>query len=173
MFLRVTTESEDIVAVSNRPKPNLAHPNIKIPPPFLALIHVVAASVLTRLLPLPFVVPPALQIVGFVLVVFGFLLGVGALIAFWRAGTTLNPRGRAAELVTSGIYGFTRNPVYLGFLFIVIGLSLDSGSYWGILLAPIFIILFNQLVIRHEEQYLAHRFGEQFISYKAKVRRWL
>jgi protein-S-isoprenylcysteine O-methyltransferase Ste14 len=161
------------VAVSNKPKQNLAHPNIRISPPLLALLHVVLAFLLTRLIPLPLSVPPILQTVGFLLVILGFLLGVAALIAFRRAGTTLQPRGRVAQLVTSGIYSFTRNPVYLGFLLILIGISLDSGSYWGILLAPVLVILFNQFVIRPEEEYLASKFGEQFTSYKAKVRRWL
>lgn len=161
------------MAVSNKPKQNLAHPNTKIPPPLLALIHIIFAYVLSWLIPLPLTVPPVFQMVGFMLVIVGFLLGVAALIAFRRAGTTLQPRGRVAHLVTSGIYGFTRNPVYLGFLLIVIGISLDSGSFWGILLAPVLIILFNQLVIRPEEDYLAFRFGEQFSQYKEKVRRWL
>lgn len=161
------------MAVSNKPKQNLAHPNTKIPPPLLALIHIIFAYVLSWLIPLPLTVPPVFQMVGFMLVIVGFLLGVAALIAFRRAGTTLQPRGLVAHLVTSGIYGFTRNPVYLGFLLIVIGISLDSGSFWGILLAPVLIILFNQLVIRPEEDYLASRFGEQFSQYKEKVRRWL
>jgi protein-S-isoprenylcysteine O-methyltransferase Ste14 len=161
------------VAISKKPKQTLAHPHVKIQPPLLALIHVALAFLLTWLIPLPLVVPPVFQIAGFFLVILGLMLGVGALIAFRRAGMTLNPGGRVTHLVTSGIYSFTRNPVYLGFLLIVIGISLDSGSYWGILLAPFLIILFNQLVIRPEEEHLASRFGEQFTSYKEKVRRWL
>ena len=161
------------MTASNQPKPSPARPKIRIQPPLLALIHLVFAYMLTWFIPLPLVVPPILQLFGFLLVIIGFLLGMGALIAFRRAGTTLNPHGQAARLVTSGIYGFTRNPIYLGFLFIVVGISLDSGSYWGILLAPILIILFNQLVIGPEEEYLASKFDEQFNSYKQKVRRWI
>jgi protein-S-isoprenylcysteine O-methyltransferase Ste14 len=136
-------------------------------------MHVVLAYVLSWLIPLPFTVPPVLQVMGFLLVILGFLLGVGALMAFRRAGTTANPRGQAVHLVTSGIYGFTRNPIYLGFLLIVIGISLDSGSFWGILLAPFLVILFDQLVIRPEEEYLTSKFGEQFKTYQEKVRRWI
>lgn len=161
------------MAVNNKPKQNLAHPNKKIQPPLLALAHIALAFLLTWLIPLPLIVPPILQTFGFLLVILGFLLGVAALVAFRRAGTPLQSRGRVAHLVTSGIYGFTRNPVYLGFLFIVIGISLDSGSYWGTLLAPLVVILFNRFVIRPEEEYLASKFGEQFAAYQAKVRRWL
>jgi protein-S-isoprenylcysteine O-methyltransferase Ste14 len=161
------------VTVSNKQQQNPTHPNIKIPPPLLALIYLALVYILTWWIPLPLVVPPMLQMVGFLLVILGFFLGIAALITFRRAGTTANPRGRVTHLVTRGIYGFTRNPIYLGFLFIVIGISLDSGTYWGILLAPILVILFNRLVIQPEEEYLAQKFGEQFMIYKEKVRRWI
>jgi protein-S-isoprenylcysteine O-methyltransferase Ste14 len=161
------------VAVSNKQKPTQARADIKIPPPVLVLIHVILAFVLSWLIPLPLAVPPVLQAVGFLLAILGFLLGLAALITFRRAGTTVNPHGRAAHLVTSGIYSFTRNPIYLGFLLIVVGISLDAGTYWGIMLAPVLVILFNQLVIQPEEEYLTQRFGEQFTNYKGKVRRWL
>jgi protein-S-isoprenylcysteine O-methyltransferase Ste14 len=161
------------VTVSNRPKQNPAHPNVKVPPPLLALLYVALIYLLARLIPLPLAVPPVFEVMGFLLVVLGFLLGLAALITFRRANTTLNPRGRVSHLVTSGIYSFTRNPIYLGFLLIVIGISLDSGTYWGVILAPFLVILFNQWIIRPEEEYLSHKFGEQFLSYKQKVRRWI
>ena len=161
------------MTVSNRPKQNPAHPNVKIQPPRLVLIHVALVFLLTWLLPLPLVVPPVLQVVGFLLDLLGFLLGVGAQIAFRRARATRNSNGSTSQLVTVGIYRFTRNPVYLGFLLILVGISLNSGSYWGMLLAPILVILFNQLVIWPEEEYLAYKFGEQYRRYRAKVRRWI
>jgi protein-S-isoprenylcysteine O-methyltransferase Ste14 len=161
------------VSVSDKPKKNLTHPNIKIPPPLLAVIYLALVYVLAWLLPLPLAIPPMLQMVGFLLAILGFLLGLAALLTFRRAGTTVNPHGQAARLVTTGIYSFTRNPIYLGFLLIVIGIPLDSGTYWGILLAPVLVILFNRLVIQPEEEYLTRKFGEQFISYKEKVRRWI
>lgn len=152
---------------------NVAPPNIKIQPPILVLIHVVLLFVLARLVPLPLRVPPVLQLVGLLLAMIGFLLGFAALIAFRRARKESAAGGRAAGLITTGVYGFTRHPVYLGFVLILIGLSLSMGSYWGLLLAPIMLILFNKLVIEQEEQYLALRFGEGYTTYKAKVRRWL
>jgi protein-S-isoprenylcysteine O-methyltransferase Ste14 len=136
-------------------------------------MHILLAYALGWLAPLPLAVPPVLQVFGFLLVIAGFLLGVAALIVFRRAGTTVHSRVRAVHLVTSGIYSFTRNPIYLGFLLIVIGIPLNSGSYWGIILAPLLIILFNRLVIGPEEKYLTDKFGEPFNSYKAKVRRWI
>lgn len=146
---------------------------VKVPPVFLVLIHIVAALILRWLVPLPFPVPPVLASMGFLLVIFGFLLGVAALMAF-RAGRPANgPRGAPARLVTSGIYRFTRNPIYLGFLLMLIGIPLNAGSYWGILLAPLMVISFNRLVIEKEEEILTHRFGQEFQTYRTIVRRWI
>jgi protein-S-isoprenylcysteine O-methyltransferase Ste14 len=149
------------------------HANVRIAPPILALLHIIAAFILARFVPLPFSVPRAVEYVGFALVVIGFLFGLGAVIAFRRARTTLDPYHPVSSIVTSGMYGFSRNPIYLGFLLMVIGIPLNAGTYWGIILAPVFILLCNKLVIEHEEAYLEKRFGEVYTKYKSHVRRWL
>ena len=159
--------------VSGKPKRNDTYARVKIQPPLLVLIHVALAYILAWFVPLPLPVPPIIQITGFLLLILGFLLGLGALIAFKRARTTYNSHRLTAPLVTFGVYRFTRNPVYLGFLLILIGILLNSASYWGILLAPVLITLFNRLVIEPEEENLAQKFGDEYGSYKAKVRRWL
>ena len=149
------------------------HANVRIPPPILTLLFIIAAFLLARFVPLPFSVPRAVEYIGFVLVVIGFLLGLGAVFAFRRARTTLDPYHPVSSIVTSGIYGFSRNPIYLGFLLMVIGIPMNGGTYWGIILAPIFILFCNKLVIEHEETYLEKKFGEVYSSYKSRVRRWL
>jgi protein-S-isoprenylcysteine O-methyltransferase Ste14 len=149
------------------------HANVRIAPPILTLIHIVAAFLLARLIPLPVVVPQIIEYVGFALVVIGFLFGLGAVIAFRRARTTLDPYHSVSSIVTSGIYGFSRNPIYLGFLLMVIGIPLNNGTYWGVVLAPLFILLCNKLVIEHEEAYLEKKFGGTYTSYTSRVRRWL
>lgn len=156
-----------------RTKQNKPHANLKLPPPLLALIHILMAFVLARLIPLPWVAPPLLQTIGFLLVILGFLLGIGAMIAFRRARTTINSHGSVARLVTFGLYRFTRNPIYLGFLLMLIGIPLSSGSYWGILLTPLMIFMFNRFVILPEEKYLIQKFGEEYSIYQSKVRRWV
>lgn len=149
------------------------HANVKIPPPVLTLLVIVATFLLARFVPLPFAVPRAVEYIGFALVVIGFLFGLGAVIAFRRARTTLDPYHPVSSIVTSGVYSFSRNPIYLGFLLMVIGIPLNAGTYWGILLVPIFIFLCNKLVIEHEEAYLEKKFGETYINYKSRVRRWV
>ena len=147
--------------------------NKNIHPPIVALLFIVIAYFFGRFAPLPFVVPPILRNIGLLLTFIGFLLGIGAFVEFRRARTTLDPHGSTKQLVTSGIYQFTRNPIYLGFLLMVIGLPLNSGLYWGVVLAPFYIITMNRLVIEREEIYLEKKFKDVFTSYKSRVRRWL
>ena len=149
------------------------HANVRIAPPILGLLHIIAAFLLAWFLPLPFIVPPIVKYIGFALVVIGFLLGLGAVLAFRRAHTTLDPYHPVSSIVTSGVYGFSRNPIYLAFLLMVIGIPLSSGTYWGIILALVFIMLCNRLVIEHEEAYLGKKFGTTYIDYTSRVRRWL
>jgi protein-S-isoprenylcysteine O-methyltransferase Ste14 len=150
-------------------------PNISpmVHPPVVALMFIVIAYFLGRFAPLPFAVPVVLRYIGLGLTFVGFLLGISAFIEFRRARTTLDPHGSTSHLVTSGIYRFTRNPIYLGFLLMVIGLPLNSGLYWGILLALFYVLLMNRLIIQHEEAYLEKKFGKIYSDYTARVRRWL
>jgi protein-S-isoprenylcysteine O-methyltransferase Ste14 len=151
------------------------HPNINpmVHPPIIALMFIVIAYFLGRFAPLPFVAPMILRNIGLLMTFIGFLLGIGAFVEFRRARTTVDPHGSAKQLVTSGIYRLTRNPIYLGFLLMVIGLPLNSGLYWGVVMAPFYILTMNRLVIEREETYLEGKFKDVFTSYKSRVRRWL
>ncbi len=151
------------------------HPNINryVHPPIIALFYMLIAYLLGWLVQIPFEAPGPIRIAGFALACIGFLFGVGAFVEFSRARTTVDPHGSVTQVVTTGIYRFTRNPIYMGFLLIIIGLPLNSGFYWGILLAPFFIVTMNRLVIEKEEAYLEKKFGETYTGYKSRVRRWL
>lgn len=151
------------------------HPNVSpmVQPPVVALMFIVIAYFLGRFAPLPFSAPPVLRYIGLALTFFGFLLGIAAFLEFRKARTTLDLHGSAKQVVTSGIYRFTRNPIYLGFLLMVIGLPLNSGLYWGIVLAPFYVFMMNRLIIQHEEAYLERKFGKTYTGYTSRVRRWL
>lgn len=149
------------------------HADVKIHPPILTVIHIGIAYVAKWAIPLPVAVPDMLQNIGFALVVVGFLLGVAAFMEFRRSRTTVDPHGSVTSIISSGIYRFIRNPIYLGYVLMLIGLPLNSGTYWGIVLAPVFIHLMNRLVIEREEAYLEKKFGAVYTGYKSRVRRWL
>lgn len=149
------------------------HASVKIHPPILLLIHIGVAWLLDRFIALPVVVSPMIRNLGLALAGIGFLLGLLSLYAFTKARTTLNPHGSVKTIVSSGVYRFTRNPIYLGMVLMLIGFPLAFGNVWGIPLAPVFILLMNKLVIKHEEAYLEKKFGEAYTGYKSLVRRWL
>lgn len=149
------------------------HASVKIHPPVLLLLHLLAAFLLNWILPLPVAFPRVLVWLGYALTLIGLGLAVGAVSQFMRARTTLDPHGSVSKIVTSGPYRFSRNPIYLGFVCLLIGLSFIFKSYWGLILAPVLMVLMYQLVIRHEEAYLEKKFGEAYINYQSAVRRWL
>jgi protein-S-isoprenylcysteine O-methyltransferase Ste14 len=151
-------------------RPNI---NPMVHPPVVALLFIVIAYFLGRFVPVPFIPSTIWRNVGLLLTCIGFLLGISALLEFRKERTTLDPHGSSKQVVTSGIYRFTRNPIYLGFLLMVIGLPLNSGLIWGIILAPLYMIVMTRLVIEQEEAYLEKKFKDQYTSYKSRVRRWL
>jgi len=149
------------------------HAAVKIHPPVLLLIHMLGVYLLNRFLPLPFTFPNILKCAGYALVFLGIGLAFSAASRFMQAHTTLDPHGSVSTIVTNGIYHFTRNPIYLGFVCMLIGFPFIFESYWGLIMSPVFILLMNLLVIQHEEAYLEKKFGETYTSYKSRVRRWL
>lgn len=150
-------------------------PNINrnVHPPVVTFVFVLLAHLLGRFVRLPFELPLVIQDVGFALIVIGFFLAFAAVLAFRQAGTTLDPHGSVKALVTDGVYKFTRNPIYFGFLLMVIGFPLNGGLYAGVLIAPFFVTVMNSWVIEKEEAYLEEKFGETYTGYKSRVRRWL
>ena len=147
------------------------HADVKIHPPVLLLIHLGAMYLLHRLLPIE--IPDILVWVGYLLALVGLGLAFNAVLQFIRARTTLDPHGSVSEIVTTGMYRFSRNPIYFGFLCLLIGFSFIFRSFWGLILSPFFMLLMNTLVIQREEAYLEKKFGETYNHYKSRVRRWL
>lgn len=151
------------------------HPDIdrRIHPPVLWFAHMLAAFLMNWLLPLPFAFPRVLEWIGYALVVIGIGLAASAVSQLMRAHTTPDPHGSVTKVVTSGPYRFSRNPIYLGFVCLLVGFSFVFRTYWGLILSPLLIVSLYQLVVKHEETYLEKKFGETYSSYKLRVRRWL
>lgn len=100
------------------------------------------------------------------------LLGV---VNFKRARTTVDPRrpAEATTLVTSGLYRYSRNPMYLGVLLVLIGWALFLGNLVSVLFIVGFALFINRYQILPEERLLQEKFGADFMAYKARVRRWI
>lgn len=151
------------------------HPPIhrNVHPPIVALIYVGLATFLGWLFPTSLPASSSVKAFGLGMIAVGLVLGFSAFNEFRKAHTTLDPHGSVKALVTEGIYRITRNPIYLGFLLMVIGFPLNSGYYSGLVVAPFFMVTMNRLVIEKEEAYLEKKFGETYTGYRSRVRRWL
>lgn len=147
------------------------HTGVRIHPPVLMLIHLLTAFGLGWLIPLS---PPAwAEYLGWGVVLLGLVVAFGGLRQLISAHTSPDPHAPTTSVVTTGVYRFTRNPIYLGFLCMVIGLPLIFGNPWGILVAPVQVYFFNRMIISREETYLEGKFGQEYLNYRSGVRRWL
>ena len=90
-----------------------------------------------------------------------------------RAGTNVDPYEPATAVVTGGPYRFTRNPMYVGFTLMYAGISALFNALPPVLLLPVVQQLMRRGVIEREERYLERKFGDEYLQYKEKVRRWI
>jgi protein-S-isoprenylcysteine O-methyltransferase Ste14 len=114
--------------------------------------------------------------VGLLLGVVGVGLGLAGLQRFAKMATTVDPHNidGASTLVTDGVYRFTRNPMYLGMVLLLIGWSLRLGTLAGLVISSLALIAaLTVLQIQPEEEALAHKFGQAYDDYRSKVRRWI
>jgi protein-S-isoprenylcysteine O-methyltransferase Ste14 len=128
---------------------------------------------LARVAPLPMILPDAARWAGWAIVALAIVIAVAAEVSFLRAGTATLPTSSTSAIVESGIYRFTRNPMYLAMTLALFGLGLALASPWFWLVAPAAVRLVTILAIEREEAYLTRKFGAVYLDYTARVRRWL
>ncbi len=149
------------------------NPRIFPLPPIVLLLFLAAGFGLQYFLPFGSEPAPAESVIaGDALMVLAFLIAVLGAREMFRSRTTIHPGGSASALVTSGVYRRTRNPMYLSFLFFIVGFGLAMGNPWMIFLAPVLLLYLQQRVIKREEAYLTARFGPEYAAYRNRVRRW-
>jgi protein-S-isoprenylcysteine O-methyltransferase Ste14 len=144
-------------------------------PPLIFFRFLVAATVLEAFVPLPFLAAHALTryLASAALAAGGFvMIGMGTRRCV-AAGTNIPPYLPTTALVVDGIYGRTRNPLYLGTTLVYLGLSVAAGSLWAIVLVVPLLWVINVGVVAREERYLERKFGDAYRAYKARVRRWV
>lgn len=110
---------------------------------------------------------------GAVVMASAVLIAGSAISAMKRKRTTVDPRKPTTAIVTGGPFRFTRNPLYLCLLLLDVGIGLLINSLWVVLIAAPLAIVLQEGVIKREERYLQHKFGEDYLRYKARVRRWI
>lgn len=146
----------------------------KIFPPVWLLLAIAAMFGLDRFLPIGQIVPNNLSywasgVVGLI----GLVTIAASVYLFKTKQTTILPMRESSYLITEGIFGFSRNPIYLGMVLILLSVAFYFGSLTPFLIVPIFAGIIQELFIKPEETMLSDKFAEAYPSYKAKVRRWL
>jgi protein-S-isoprenylcysteine O-methyltransferase Ste14 len=148
---------------------------LKIPPVVVFLICIGLMWGINHFIPNQTLLFEYRKIIVFVLMSLGGVIGILGLLEFARKSTTVNPHKpqNTKNFVRSGVYRFTRNPMYLGLLIVL----LSPVFYWGNLLTvislPVFIWYMNEFQIKPEEEIMEQKFGDDFLEYKKEVRRWV
>lgn len=157
------------------PAPQRDHPGVIAPPPLIFLGFLLLGWGLGEVMG-----EPGLGLTDTVrrgLAVAGLVIGLGlegwAAGLFRRARTAVQPWKPSTALVTTGVYGFTRNPIYLGFAITYLALATGLDSLVALTLLIPCLVVVDRFVIRREERYLLARFGADYDRYRQKVRRWL
>ena len=143
------------------------------PPLLLVLLLAMAMLVLDRVLPLFRIHYPALIYLGAGFMALGVLIVLASAGLFRLRKTTLNPFGEPAKVVQDGFYRFSRNPMYLGMLLVLVGLGIWLGNLPALFFALVFVAIMSRYYITREEQILDARFGETYRVYRKRVRRWI
>ncbi len=114
------------------------------------------------------------RLIGWLLAIFGVVgIGLPALAALRRAGTSPHPERPTTALVVTGPYRFSRHPIYVSMAVIYAGLALAANDFWALLLWPIALSLTDRGPMTREERYMERRFGDAYRDYEARVRRWI
>src|SRR5262245_49391040 len=145
-------------------------------PPLLFLAALLIGSVLDRVLPWPFPVAGidlAYWIIGGALILIGLALAAAGIRNFSQSGTPFVSIKPTRALVTTGIHGWTGNPIHLAMFLIYGGIGVAAQSPWILMMALPLAITIRLGVVAREEAYLERRFGDDYRDYKARVRRWL
>ncbi|MCI4663922.1 MAG: isoprenylcysteine carboxylmethyltransferase family protein [Neomegalonema sp.] len=142
-------------------------------PALVWLVSAGAAYAIKSIAPSPQIVPPPFNNIGPAIFVLGGLLIFVAGYQFMRMRTNIHPFRDPEKLITSGIFAFTRNPIYLGFILMLIGLALYWNALGALAPAVVFFLIANFYYAPGEEADAQRVFGEAYETYRRRVRRWL
>jgi protein-S-isoprenylcysteine O-methyltransferase Ste14 len=148
-------------------------PGIIAPPPLIYVAGLAIGFVLEALLPSPSTPDALAWALGSALLTGGVALAVSFVASFRRARTPVNPGAATTSIVTTGPYRLSRNPGYLGMAMAYAGIAVLSGALWAFAALLPTLILIDRGVIAREERYLERKFGDEYLRYKNRTRRWL
>lgn len=142
-------------------------------PPKIAQLFILAAVGLHWATPLSQLHVYSNPVAGIILGAAGFLVMMWGWWLFRKFDTAICPTARTDRLVTSGVYRFTRNPMYLGIIAMLLAVAILVGTFPFYLAAAAYFVVINNVFCPYEESKLTEAFGDTYASYKRRVRRWL
>jgi protein-S-isoprenylcysteine O-methyltransferase Ste14 len=148
-------------------------PGVTLPPPIVYIAFYLVGLVLQFFLPLPLLLTYPTRFIGWLIAFVSLILAVAGFRELLSARTTFRADRAASSLITTGVYRFTRNPLYLSLLLLYCGVGIFFGELWPLALTPVLVVTMDWQVISREERYLADKFGPAFEDYRRSVRRWL
>jgi len=148
-------------------------PGIRVPPPLVYLLALLSGLVLDRRAHVPFLPRGVTRVLGWPLVGGGVALAVWFARTMRGADTTMHINKPVSRLVREGPFRYSRNPGYLSLTMLYAGIAVLRNALWAILLLPLVLYVIQHAVIEREERYLERTFGEEYLDYKARVRRWV
>jgi protein-S-isoprenylcysteine O-methyltransferase Ste14 len=152
--------------------PEADRPGVSIAPPLLFVLPIIASLALEWFVPTTFTQGALRWILGAIFLVAGLVLNISGFVTQKRAGTNPIPFNPSTRIVAHGPYRFSRNPMYIGLALCTLGIAVLVDRAWMLLAVPIGLVL-DRLIITREERYLERKFGEEYLSYKRRVRRWI
>jgi protein-S-isoprenylcysteine O-methyltransferase Ste14 len=149
------------------------HADVAVVPPALVAGSVLLGFALQKVAPNPVLPKRVRRGLGLALTVSAFAVAFSALRELREAHTPFDVREPTTAVVTTGIYAYTRNPLYLAMMMLYLGIGSLRNSRWHWLLALPTAVALQVAVIAREEAYLERKFGAEYLDYKARVRRWI
>jgi protein-S-isoprenylcysteine O-methyltransferase Ste14 len=149
------------------------NPSIRVPPPLVYALGLLLGLLLDRRVHVPFLPRGVMRVLGWPLVGGGMALGAWFGRTMRAADTTMRIDKPVSRLVQDGPFRYSRNPGYVSLSMIYAGIAALRNALWAIVFLPLVLIVIQREVIEREEQYLERTFGEEYLDYKARVRRWV
>ena len=159
--------SKSGVEKDNQQVPKLFHP------PIIALVLLLISVFLHFVFPINKFIYFPYSLTGVLLIVLGFKILIWGKFTFQRKGVELIPGSKSSNLIEDGPFKFTRNPMYLGFVLILVGISFIFGSISAFLAPIVFFLIIHFSFIPFEEKHMEKQFGKGYLDYKKRVRKWV
>jgi len=148
-------------------------PQVIAPPPLIYLGGLAVGIILHWINPLPFLQENLTLPLGVSLIIISIILVITAFRAFKKAKTNIDPRKPTTSIVSTGLYRFTRNPIYLSMTLLILGIAIWVNTLWIlVMLVPVLLVMQFGVIVR-EEAYLTKKFGKEYFRYKSRVRQWI